>query len=568
MVGNANAARLTAPSASRATATPATRLGAIAELLWLVLLILPAAASLPATFDGSRTDVALVVGPLWLCVAARVLFPGRGFFLATLPVAALGVAHMGASALRGVDVLDLALQWRTYPALEIAAALRPFAPALAAVVGLLLTLAAVAAQLGPVRRPGARTRRTVAGATLAAALLVPAPAWIRLWPVQPVLVAVAALPDSPWLARRLFPQASIDNPRDPLASWNATRRAGAPEAETIVLVIGEAVRSDYLAECGGPSRVRRVAAGALVACDVTAGADATAMSVPLLISRDLPGHAQRVSSDSTFLHALREAGFETHWYDVQNRQIAYPDAEHQDFATHIGRDDALLLPHLATALERPAALKAVVLHANNAHDPYCDRFDPARAPYAVDCARVSGPWDKAGLREARLAYADAVDASVGFLDAVVAELDRRAEPVFVVYTPDHGEGLMDDARGIALHALRQATTWDTHVPAVFWANRAWREAHPSAWSRLASQVAQPLMHMDIVPTLLDAAGVRYDEPRGLAVDLLARAVPPMRQRFVQAKPGRTIPWQTLVDQARTAGPLAPDWRTPVPATDE
>lgn len=564
MVGNRYAA-LAAPRAWRATATPAMRLGAAAQWLWLVLLVLPAAASLPATWAWTRVDVALALGPLWLCVAARLLWPGRGFFLATGPVAALGLVHVGATASRGVDLFDLALQWRTYPALEIEAVLRPFVLALAAVAVGLLALGTLAARLGPRRRVDARVQRRVAGATLAAALCVPGPAWVRLWPVQPVLVAAAALPDSPWLARRLFPQASIDDPRDPLARWNATRVAGAPAAETVVFVIGEAVRNDYLAECGGPARVRRVAAGALVACDVTAGADATAMSVPLLISRELPGHAQRVSADATFLHALEEAGFETHWYDVQNHQIAYPDAQHQDFAMHIGRDGPLLLPHLADALARPAALKAVVLHANNAHDPYCDRFDHANAPYAVDCT-AGGAWDHQRLRETRLEYADAVDASVGFLDEVIAALDQRAEPAFLVWSPDHGEGLMDDGRAIMLHALRQATSWDTHVPAVFWANRAWRDAHPRQWARLASQVDQPLMHMDLVPTLLDAAGVRYDEPRTLPVDLLARPVP-ARRRFVQMAPGRTVAWQTLLDETRAAGPLPPDWRLPASGND-
>jgi glucan phosphoethanolaminetransferase (alkaline phosphatase superfamily) len=563
MTGNLNSA-VVAPRALRATATPAMRAGAVAELLWLLLLILPAAVALPATLSWSRADVALAVGPLWLCIAARLLFPGRGFFVATLPLVALGVLHAGASALRGVDLLDLALQWRTYSTSEFEAALGPFVPMLAGVAVLLLAIGALAWRLGPQRQLRTGTRRKVAAATLVAALFVPSSDWIRIWPVQPVIVAAAALPESPWLARRLFPQASIDNPRDPLATWNASRVAGAPVAETVVLVIGEAVRSDYLAECGGPSHVRRLGSGALVACDMTSGADSTAMSVPLLVSRELPGHAQRVSSDPTFLHALKESGFETHWYDVQNHQIAYPDADHQDFAAHIGRDSALLMPRLAAALARPAALKGIVLHANNAHDPYCDRFDPASAPYAVDCARVASTWDQESLREKRLAYADAVDASVAFLNEVIAELDRRSEPVFLAYSPDHGEGLMDDSRGIALHALREATSWDTHVPAVFWANRAWRDAHPRQWAHLASQANQPLMHVDLVPTLLDAAGVRYDEPRGLAVDLLARDVP-ARQRFVQAAPGRTIPWKALVDATRAAGPLPPDWRVP-PAT--
>jgi len=562
MIGNPNAA-LPALREARSSATPASRAGTAAELLWMVLLVLPAAVSLPGSPAWTRTDVALAVGPVWLVVAARLLWRGRGFFAATAPLVALGVVNLGATAACGVDLLDLALQWRTYSAPEFEAALAPFVTPLAIGLVALLALGATAWRLAPTRRTGERMRRAVVGATLAAALLVPPAAWIRVWPVQPLLVAAAAIPESAWLARRLFPQASIDQPRNPLTPWNASRVAGAAPAETVVLVIGETVRSDYLAECGGPRRVRRLAAGALVACDVTAGADATTMSVPLLISRELPGHAQRVSSDSTFLHALEEAGFETHWYDVQNRRIAYPDADFQQFAAHVGRDDALLLPQFSAALERPAALKGIVLHANNAHDPYCDRFDRASAPYAVDCAATLR-WDRQGLQAIRLAYADAVDASIGFLNEVVAALDRRREPIFLVYTPDHGEGLMDDGRGIMLHALRHLTSWDTHVPAVFWANRAWRDAHPLQWGRLESQMARPLMHMDIVPTLLDAAGVRYDEPRGLAVDLLARAASPARQRFVQAAPGRTVAWQTLVDEARAARTPDPGPDAPVP----
>ena len=95
----------------------------------------------------------------------------------------------------------------------------------------------------------------------------------------------------------------------------------------------------------------------------------------------------------------------------------------------------------------------------------------------------------------------------------------------MIFTPDHGENPLDDSRAIRQHALRHPTQRDTHVPAIFWANDAWRATHAAQWMQLASQVGAPLMHADMVPTLMDAAGVRYDEPRALPVDLLARAVP-------------------------------------------
>ena len=123
-----------------------------------------------------------------------------------------------------------------------------------------------------------------------------------------------------------------------------------------------------------------------------------------------------------------------------------------------------------------------------------------------------------------------------------------------MYTPDHGEALLDDGREIWSHALRHPTRWDTHVPAVFWANDAWRQAHPAEWANLASQIDAPLMHIDIVPTLLHAADVRYDDRRTLPVDLLARKVPP-RTRIIQVAPGQTVSWDTLVKDAQDAGPL-------------
>jgi arylsulfatase A-like enzyme len=60
--------------------------------------------------------------------------------------------------------------------------------------------------------------------------------------------------------------------------------------------------------------------------------------------------------------------------------------------------------------------------------------------------------------------------------------------------------------------------WDTQVPALMWANKAWRRHHAAAWSALEAGRPLPIMHMDLVPTLLGAAGIRYEEPRADVVD--------------------------------------------------
>jgi len=535
--------------------TSGGRLGQTLEALWIALLILPAATTLQPAVYWEVDDFVRLLAPAWLALAARALFARRSFFAATLPIALAGVFCLGAAGLRGVDLLELLLQWRTYSRQEVQSAWQPYAVAAIVACALAAALCWAAWRWAPTRRTTRRTRAAVAIATLAAAFAVPLATWPHVWPVKPLLVAAAAPGDSRWIAERLFPRESTTNPRSPTANWNASRVPGAPPAETVVLIIGETVRNDFLHECHGPGRVRPVAAGALVACDVTAGSDLTVTSVPLLVSREMPGHTVRVSSDATFAHALKEAGFDTYWYGTQGAAIAWSDAEHQRFAPATGRDSLLLMPPLLAALAEPAPLKAIVLHAYNAHDPYCDRFDHDNAPYPVDCAHFGDASDKANLPQVRAAYADAVDTSIGFVNEVIAQLQQRREPAFLIYTPDHGEALLDDSREILSHALRHPTRWDTHVPAVFWANDAWRSTHAAEWARLSSQIGAPLMHIDIVPTLLDAAGVRYDDRRQLPVDLLARSVPP-RQRAIQVAPGRTILWDTLVDEARAAGPLA------------
>ncbi|MBW8757152.1 MAG: sulfatase-like hydrolase/transferase [Burkholderiales bacterium] len=545
---------MTRPSTGTAAGAPATRLLALLlEVAWIVLLVLPGATSGSASRAFDADENALFLVSCWLVVAARLLFPRRAFFLATLPAMLFGAVYMAVDFLRGADLLALLLQWRTFSAVDVGGAVRPYVWIALAGTGALAVFAWACWRVVPGRATDFRTRVAVFALTAGAAVAVPPTTWLRAWPVNGVLVLATTVSNSRVMAQYLFPDSSTVNPRNPAARWNATRVPGAPASETVVLVIGETIRDDFLRECGGPTHVRPVAPGALVACDVTAGADGTDMSVPLLVSRELPGHRVRASDDATVVHALQEAGFEGHWISAQALPIAWPDAEHTVFAGQLGADAALLLPPLRAVLARPAPLKAVVLHANNAHDPYCVRYDPARAPYPAACMDLGMEPSPANLTALRDNYANAVDASVGFVNDVVAALDGQPQPAFLIYSPDHAENLLDDGRVIWGHSRRHPTQWDTHVPAIFWANAAWRDTHAAQWARLQSQAHAPLMHADLVPTLLDAAGVRYDEPRTLPVDLLARPVP-ARTRIVQRMLDAVIPWQTLVDEARAAGP--------------
>ncbi|HEY8973837.1 MAG TPA: sulfatase-like hydrolase/transferase [Burkholderiaceae bacterium] len=534
------------PPAALAPAWKGVAVGVL-RVLWLALLVLPATRSVPAT-EAWAVDRQLLAGlACWLVLATRIILPARWFFPLTLPLALAASWWAGAALLRHVDLLDLASQWRTFRPEEVRAALAPYV--VPAVLGGLV-VASWCVACARAADAWRRRRALAVGAallTLALAPLAPPVAWQRAWPTNALLLAITGTARATSLTGlRPPPQFT---PRDPKATWHA-RATSKAARQTLVFIIGESIRADYLRECHGPERIRALGDGAIVACDVTAGADATHTSVPLLVSREMPGWAHLVSRDATFAHAFDEAGFETHWISVQAINLAWPDARFQDYPQVVGTDEAVLGPPLAAALARPAAHKAIVLHAVNAHEPYCKRYDPAQAPYPADCRGPAiMPSIASDPANVRATYANAVDATVRFIDGVIDQLRTQRGEVFLLFTPDHADNLYDDRRQLRGHALTNPTRWDIRVPAIFWANDAWRAAHPAQWANLQAQAAAPLMHADMVPTFLAAGGVAYDEPRKLAVDLLDATVPP-RRRLVQRELGATTDWDTLVREAR------------------
>jgi len=373
--------------------------------------------------------------------------------------------------------------------------------------------------------------------------------WARVWPINVALLAVSSLPGGYRLVGEWLPNSLDRNPRGEGLSWEASRVLPVSARETYVLVIGESIRSDYLNECGGAHGVRALNHDFLVACDVTAGADATHTSVPLLISRDMPGGRFRVPRDGSFVRAFKETGFDTYWFGMHGPAVAWPDAEHQLYPDGGALDRRQLLPLLERALSNPVARRMIVLHANNAHAPYCARYEPGAAPNRVDCNTLSGLPEMGTLAIWRGAYANAVDESVRFLNAVRTALTKVDGAVFLVFSPDHGENLMDDSRRLYQHALRYPSRWDIQVPAVFWANDVWRSANPQRWSQLQANTASPLMHADLVPTLLGAAGIHYADARKTVVDLTVQAVF-ARKRTIQTSLGASTDWDILVRQAQ------------------
>jgi glucan phosphoethanolaminetransferase (alkaline phosphatase superfamily) len=517
------------------------RLVSLVDYVWGAILLIPALA----TFSSTRVWDLGAAYPLAVTAVffglLRAILGLRAFMVLTYVPALFGVLAVGADLLRDFNLLEAALI-RPDPH-EAWPMIQPHVHWIA-LTAVLLAIPIWLAFRTPSTRTANRKRRsailaavTVAAVTCGAVFHDTA---LRAWPLNVISVAAASTIGSDEFIAAALPYAPV-NPRSASATWKASRLPGLhPQSETYILIIGESVRADRLGACGGRKQVAISHPEAIIYCDVMSGSSSTHTSVPLLVSREMPGGSFRVSKDATFMKAFEEAGFHTYWLAVQERGIAWPDANTEMFMAIQKTDRESLLPSLGWVLTQNAPRKLIVVHAYGAHFSYCDRYEPATAAFQADCSKLSELPEDSTLPEFIRAYDNAVAESLRFVDAVISEVARAGGSSFVMYTADHGENLLDDKRRLFQHALKDPTRWDTTVPAVMWASDEWRTSNSARWERLRANHDARAMHADLVPTLLGSAAIRYVDERRAAIDLGAGSASAERTRWVMRRLGEKI----------------------------
>jgi len=519
--------------------------------VWGAILLTPALTVFLSTHAWDLGAAYLFAATAVFFGLLRAILGFRAFLVLTYVPALFGVLAVGADLLRNVNLFEAALI-RPDPH-EAWPVIQPHAQWIA-LVAVLLAVPIWVAFRTPSTGTARRRRPSPILATVTVAALTCGALFrdtvLSAWPLNVISVAAASAIGRDDFMSTASPYAAVD-PRSPSASWGASRLPGIhPHKETYILIIGETVRADRLGSCGGPKQVGVSQRDAIIYCDVTSGSSSTHTSVPLLISREMPGGAFRVSKDATFMKAFEEAGFHTYWLAVQERGIAWPDANTEMFVTTKRTDRESLLPSLRSVLAQNASpKKLIVLHAYGAHFSYCDRYDPATAAFQADCSKLSEFPNDSTLPDFVRAYDNAVAESLRFVDAVISEATQEGGSCFVMYTADHGENLLDDARKLFQHALKDPTPCDTTVPAIIWANDEWRASNAARWERLRANHEAKAMHADLVPTLLGSAAIRYVDERRAAVDLGVTSPAADRTRWVMRRLGEKMDGDQLHQRA-------------------
>ncbi len=211
-----------------------------------------------------------------------------------------------------------------------------------------------------------------------------------------------------------------------------------------IFIIGESFRFDGRWAAGDNANWKPLARrfdaqlGVLLP-KVCASADATAVSVPMLMTGVPPDHHLDVAVTPSGLDRLSAAGYLTAWISNQGERDDSRDFvwSRNGFAGALDDD---LIPVMAAFLGgSDPRNKAAVVHLFDSHIVYASRYPPMPEPEGLDREQLE-----------LLRYQRANDHTLLVLQEIAAVLDLQRTPAFAVYVSDHGDNLLIDHNGSSL----------------------------------------------------------------------------------------------------------------------
>ena len=233
---------------------------------------------------------------------------------------------------------------------------------------------------------------------------------------------------------------------------------------------------------------------------VCASADATAISVPMLLTGTSPEHNEETASAPSGLARLDAAGYATAWISNQDENVF--ESEHRNLVWRAagGAHDEIVLPIVSAFLNRrDTRNKGLIVHLIDSHAAYLDRYPTTPEPSGLDVEQAE-----------QLRYHRANEHTLAVLVQIAAVLDALPRPAYAVYVSDHGENLLADHNGLHFHVSARTSSEAAYVPSfVFW-NDAFRQAYDPGARLLRDLSAPSLAHVDVYNIWMNFAGLNVD----------------------------------------------------------
>jgi glucan phosphoethanolaminetransferase (alkaline phosphatase superfamily) len=327
-----------------------------------------------------------------------------------------------------------------------------------------------------------------------------------------------------YLTRTLHQQELRAREQSKSFRFGATRPTGPAEPETYVLVVGESARRHNWSLYGYARetnpRLSKIE-DLIVFRDVITQVAQTQVSVPLIITRGTIVDQHRTATERSVLSLFHEVGFRTHWISTQQRETGMAaisrytsEADVVRFFEH--RYDIAVVDAIKSMLASPGGSDNkkmfFLAHTLGSHFNLTSRYPPEYAVFPDGRKSALVPGASAWSNHAELI--NAYDNTILYTDYVLSELiallRQRPGIKALLYVPDHGDNLRDDARKLFGHA--HSNEYDVPIPMLFWYSEEYARRFPDKIANARKNATLPFNTRAIFYSLTDMAGISLNDP--------------------------------------------------------
>ncbi len=235
----------------------------------------------------------------------------------------------------------------------------------------------------------------------------------------------------------------------------------------------------------------------------------TIPSLRLLLSRKKFGYASPYFHEKSIFSLFREAGYSTYFLsylpkDDGTHAFLAKDAGHYiNYASDKTPDDKDMLPYLKKILKNKSK-KLIVIKMIGVHFHFEDRYPPEYDLRRPSFRSRKGLKAHAENKEILLnTYKNAMDYSVSLIVRAAEEINRLAEPAFMLFSSDHGFCIFDRE----LYGFPDCKE-GYHIPYFIMANASYAGASSKS-ENLRKKSRLPLTQEYTFETAASLAGIHY-----------------------------------------------------------
>ena len=306
---------------------------------------------------------------------------------------------------------------------------------------------------------------------------------------------------------------------DGIASLSDYRFGITPRPDTdsaiYVLVIGEAARFHNFSLNGQYERETNPRLSRqpnlIFYTHAYAEANATDLSVPLMLTRATSEDPTVAYQEKTVCGAFQEAGYPVAWLSAESDPIRYlqhvlPTLDTTWIASGEVLDEALFEP-FDGLIQAKEGTNLIILHTKGSHLNYQDRYPQSFALFGP-CLK---PGDSNGAFDKELmtnTYDNTILYTDFILDSLIQTLSATQRCACLIYMPDHGENLCDDERKLWVHGSYEGSEWEYHVPLIVWYSDSFKERYPDKVVALQANKDKQVSSQVLFHTLCDMVNLQ------------------------------------------------------------